>query len=198
MKMRKIMWAVCLAALMPISAEAVAATSYDEPQQKEILRKKEIPNPEKTARRRTDEMDKVLNLTEKQYKKIYKLNLKEEREKLEVLIGRGGKDMNRPPMREGGCPPMMNGGGQPPMMVGGRPPVMTPPAGDDKMKEEMQERAEKKIKKLRKILTDEQYDLWLTMKPEQPVPHPMPEAGRPAPHEEDFPVEMLQNETEHE
>ena len=143
-------------------------------------------------------MDKVLNLTEKQYKKIYKLNLKEEREKLEVLIGRGGKDMNRPPMREGGCPPMMNGGGQPPMMGGGRPPVMTPPAGDDKMKEEMQERAEKKIKKLRKILTDEQYDLWLTMKPEQPVPHPMPEAGRPAPHEEDFPVEMLQNETEHE
>lgn len=65
---------------------------------------KEIPNPEKTARRRTDEMDKVLNLTEKQYKKIYKLNLKEEREKLEVLIGRGGKDMNRPPMREGGRP----------------------------------------------------------------------------------------------
>ena len=35
MKMRKTMWAVCLAALMPISAEAVAATSYDEPQQKE-------------------------------------------------------------------------------------------------------------------------------------------------------------------
>lgn len=65
---------------------------------------KEILNPEKTARRRTDEMDKVLNLTEKQYKKIYKLNLKEEREKLEVLIGRGGKDMNRPPMREGGRP----------------------------------------------------------------------------------------------
>lgn len=181
MKMRKTMWAVCLAALMPISAEAVAATSYDEPQQKENTQKKEIPNPEKTACRRTDEMDKVLNLTEKQYKKIYKLNLKEEREKLEVLIGRGGKDMNRPPMREGG-----------------RPPMMTPPAGDDKMKEEMQERAEKKIKKLRKILTDEQYDLWLTMKPEQPVSHPMPEAGRPAPHEEDFPVEMLQNETEHE
>ena len=50
---------------------------------------------------------------------------------------------------------MMNGGGQPPMMGGGRPPMMTPPAGDDKMKEEMQERAEKKIKKLRKILTDE-------------------------------------------
>lgn len=136
MKMRKIMWAVCLAALMPISAEAVAATSYDEPQQKENTQKKEIPNPEKTARRRTDEMDKVLNLTEKQYKKIYKLNLKEEREKLEVLIGRGGKDMNRPPMREGGRPPMMNGGGQPPMMGGGRPPMMTPPVGDDKMKEE--------------------------------------------------------------
>lgn len=44
MKMRKTMWAVCLAALMPISAEAVAATSYDEPQQKENTQKKEIPN----------------------------------------------------------------------------------------------------------------------------------------------------------
>ena len=51
MKMRKTMWAVCLAALMPISAEAVAATSYDEPQQKENTQKKEIPNPEKTAGR---------------------------------------------------------------------------------------------------------------------------------------------------
>ena len=70
MKMRKTMWAVCLAALMPVSAEAVAATSYDEPQQKENTQKKEITNPEKTARRRTDEMDKVLNLTEKQYKKL--------------------------------------------------------------------------------------------------------------------------------
>lgn len=40
MKMRKTMWAVCLAALMPISAEAVAATSYDEPQQKENTQKK--------------------------------------------------------------------------------------------------------------------------------------------------------------
>lgn len=198
MKMRKTMWAVCLAALMLISAEAVAVTSNDEPQQKENTQEKEIPNPEKTARRRTDEMDKVLNLTEKQYKKIYKLNLKEEREKLEALIGRGERDMNHPPMREGRRPPMMNGGGQPPMMGGGRPPMMTPPAGNDKMKEEMQERAEKKIKKLRKILTDEQYNLWLTMKPEQPAPHPMSEAGRPAPHEEDYPVEVLQDETEDE
>lgn len=198
MKMRKTMWAVCLAALMLISAEAVAVTSNDEPQQKENTQEKEIPNPEKTARRRTDEMDKVLNLTEKQYKKIYKLNLKEEREKLEALIGRGERDMNHPPMREVGRPPMMNGGGQPPMMGGGRPPMMTPPAGNDKMKEEMQERAEKKIEKLRKILTDEQYNLWLTMKPEQPAPHPMPEAGRPAPHEEDYPVEVLQDETEDE
>lgn len=195
MKMEKIMWAVCLAALMSVSAGAVAATSCDEPQQKENMQEKEIPNPEKTARRRTDEMDKMLNLTEKQYKKIYKLNLKEEREKLEAMIGREGKDTNRPPMRGGGRPPMMNDGAQPPMMGGGRPPMMTDSSGR-KMKEDMEKRAEKKMKKIRKILTDEQYDQWLTMKPEQPVSHPMSETGIPAPHEGDFPIEMLQNETE--
>ena len=51
MKMRKIMWAVCLAALMPISAEAVAATSYDEPQQKYLtLRKRHAGVPMKWIR----------------------------------------------------------------------------------------------------------------------------------------------------
>lgn len=37
---------------------------------------KEVPNPEKMAKRRTDEMNELLQLSEKQYKKIYKLYLK--------------------------------------------------------------------------------------------------------------------------
>lgn len=152
-------------------------------------------------------MDKVLNLTEKQYKKIYKLNLKEEREKLEALIGRGDKEAGRPPMMGGGRPPMMDGGGQPPMMGGGQPPMMggrgghpmmRPSDDHEKMKEDIEKRAEKKMKKLRKILSDEQYDLWLTMKPKQPAPHPMPEAGMPAPGEEGPQFDMMQNEAEQE
>ena len=97
MRIKKIVWALCLAALMPVSSTAFAVALPDEPQQEKQTPVKEIPNPEKTARRLTDEMDKVLNLTEKQYKKIYKLNLKEEREKLEALIGRGDKEAGRQP-----------------------------------------------------------------------------------------------------
>lgn len=190
MRIKKIVWALCLAALMSVSSTAFAVALPDEPQQEKQTPVKEIPNPEKTARRLTDEMDKVLNLTEKQYKKIYKLNLKEEREKLEALIGRGDKEAGRPPMMGGGQPPMMGGRGGHPMMR---------PSGDhEKMKEDIEKRAEKKMKKLRKILSDEQYDLWLTMKPKQPAPHPMPEAGMPVPGEEGPQFDMMQNEAEQE
>ena len=207
MKMKKIVCALCLATLLPVSSTASASTVADEPQQEKQAPAKEIPNPEKAARKRTDEMDKVLNLTEKQYKKIYKLNLKEEREKLEALIGHGDKESGRPPMMDGGRPPMMDGGGQPPMMGGGQPPMMggrgghpmmRPSDDHEKMKEDIEKRAEKKMKKLRKILSDEQYDLWLTMKPKQPAPHPMPEAGMPAPGEEGPQFDMMQNEAEQE
>lgn len=199
MRIKKIVWALCLAALMSVSSTAFAVALPDEPQQEKQAPAKEIPNPEKAARKRTDEMDKVLNLTEKQYKKIYKLNLKEEREKLEALIGRGDKEAGRPPMMGGGRPPMMDGGGQPPMMGGrGGHPMMRPSGDHEKMKEDIEKRAEKKMKKLRKILSDEQYDLWLTMKPKQPAPHPMPEAGMPAPGEEGPQFDMMQNEAEQE
>lgn len=207
MKMKKIVCGLCLATLMSVSSTVSATTVADEPQQEKQAPAKEIPNPEKSARKLTDEMDKVLNLTEKQYKKIYKLNLKEEREKLEAMVGRGDKEAGRPPMMGGGRPPMMDGGGQPPMMGGGQPPMMggrgghpmMRPSGDhEKTKEDMEKRAEKKMKKLRKILSDEQYDLWLTMKPEQPAPHPMPEAGMPAPDKEGPQFDMMQNEAEQE
>lgn len=199
MRIKKIVWALCLAALMSVSSTVFAVALPDEPQQEKQAPAKEIPNPEKAARKRTDEMDKVLNLTEKQYKKIYKLNLKEEREKLEALIGRGDKEAGRPPMMDGGGQPPMMGGGQPPMMGGrGGHPMMRPSGDHEKMKEDIEKRAEKKMKKLRKILNDEQYDLWLTMKPKQPAPHPMPEAGMPAPGEEGPQFDMMQNEAEQE
>ena len=90
--MKKIVWMACGMALMYAPLSASANVRYDDPQEK--VQKKEVPNPEKAAQRRTDEMDKALNLTEKQYKKIYKLFLKEEKEKVEAMMQRhpGGRE----------------------------------------------------------------------------------------------------------
>ena len=101
--MKKIVWMACGMALMCAPLSASANVRYDDPQEK--VQKKEVPNPEKAAQRRTDEMDKALNLTEKQYKKIYKLFLKEEKEKVEAMMQRHPGGMN-------GLPPMA---GRPPM-----------------------------------------------------------------------------------
>ena len=101
--MKKIVWMACGMALMCAPLSASANIRYDDPQ--EEVQKKEVPNPEKAAQRRTDEMDKALNLTEKQYKKIYRLFLKEEKEKVEAMMQRHPGGMNgQPPMA--GRPPM--------------------------------------------------------------------------------------------
>lgn len=179
--MKKIVWMACGMALMYAPLSASANVRYDDPQEK--VQKKEVPNPEKAAQRRTDEMDKALNLTEKQYKKIYKLFLKEEKEKVEAMMQRhpGGMD-GQPPM--GGRPPM--GGGMPPQ-GGGFPGMGEFPEGmspEERMKEhaeKMQKEQEKREKKIRKILTEEQYATWQTVKPQPQVLPPMPEGERPGP-----------------
>lgn len=171
-------------ALMCASLSASANIRYDDPQEK--VQKKEVPNPEKAAQRRTDEMDKVLNLTEKQYKKIYKLFLKEEKEKVEAMMQRHPGGMNgQPPMggrhpMGGGRPPM--GGGMPPQGggfpgMGGFPEGMSPEERMKEHAEKMQKKQEKREKKIRKILTEEQYATWQTVKPQ--VLPPMPEGERP-------------------
>lgn len=160
---------------------------FDEPQEK--VQKKEVPNPEKAAQRRTDEMDKMLDLTEKQYKKIYKLFLKEEKEKVEALMERHPEGLNgQHPM--GGRSP--RGEGRPPMGLG-RPPQgggfpgmggddgMTPEERRKAHAEEVQKEQEKREKKIRKILTDEQYAIWQTRKPQ--ILPPMPEGEKPGPRE---------------
>ena len=170
----------------PLSASA--NVRYDDPQEK--MQKKEVPNPEKAAQRRTDEMDKALNLTEKQYKKIYKLFLKEEKEKVEAMMQRHPGGMNgQPPMggrhpMGGGRPPM--GGGMPPQGggfpgMGGFPEGMSPEERMKEHAEKMQKEQEKREKKIRKILTEEQYATWQTVKPQPQVLPPMPEGERPGP-----------------
>lgn len=126
--------------------------------QTENSEKKELPNPEKAARRMTDEMQKSLGLTDKQYKKVYKLNLKEEKARVEQMEARGA-DGNRPPMM-GGAP----GRGFPPMGGNGGP-GMPPPSSSGK--NDMRSLMEKKDKQMKKILTEEQYAKWRS---EQPRP----------------------------
>ena len=81
-------------------------------------------------------------------------------------FGMGG---GRPPM-DGGMGPGM-GGGRPPMGAPGERPVM-----EKDNVEKMQKAAAKKEKKIKKILTAEQYAKWQEMcqpqEPPQPQDHP--------------------------
>lgn len=182
--------AIVMAVMLSASWNVTVADSvYDEPHKME--QKKEMPNPEKAAKKRTDDMDKLLNLTDKQYKKIYKLYLKEEKENVEKMFNRGG---GQHPMN-GGRPPM--GMGQPPMGMG-QPPMggefpamdvnrpdfgnMSPEEIKEKIEKEMKEREEKMLKKIRKILKDDQYEKWLKVKPKAPV-RPLPPSKRPKPQD---------------
>ncbi len=157
----------------------VGALAQDQPtaatDQKKLPR--EVPSPEKNARRMTDEMKRELKLTDKQYEKLYDLHLKEEKERFSAMQGQ--QQTGQRPPREGGPggggrPPM--GGGQPPMGGGGRPGGGgQPPAGgfgqgesprapkDAPTDEERQKAMAARDKKIKKILTPEQYEKWETI-----------------------------------
>ncbi len=134
---------------------------------------REIPSPERNARKTTSAMKRELGLTDKQYDKIYKLNLKEQKElfaaaQAQPAMGQRGAGMgNRP--SGGGMGGGRMGGGQPPMGSGGQRPPMGGdgfgqgmPGGSAKVKtdEDWQKAAEKKEQKIKKILTAEQYSKW--------------------------------------
>lgn len=140
---------------------ACMATPFDMVQSQNSQTKQELPNPEKSARRQTNKLKETLNLTDKQYKQIYKLNLKEEKAKLNTQT-----NQNRPLMPIG----QMGNGGD------GMMPPMGPPPGGDSMEggmerprpsDDMQKQMEEREKKMKKILTDEQYKKWKEIKPEK-------------------------------
>ncbi|MCS2956459.1 hypothetical protein NXX53_03140 [Bacteroides salyersiae] len=109
----KIAWLIVLLAGMPLLLSAQEKDRSSLP--------REVLSPEKVAKRETDEMKKQLQLTEKQYKKIYKLNLKEQKKRFSAMQNseRPNPPMDRPHGMGGGRPPMM--GGEPPAMGGERP-----------------------------------------------------------------------------
>ncbi len=88
--------------------------------------------------------------------------------------------MGSRPGRGGGRPPMEGGMG--PGMGGGRPPMGAPgerPAMEKDNVEKMQKAAAKKEKKIKKILTTEQYAKWQEMRQPQEPPHPQDHPHKP-------------------
>ena len=120
--------------------------------------------PKDRARANADTLNALVQLDEKQYKKVYKIFLEEANSIYDLFPNRSGG--GRPPMG-GGRPPM--GGGRPGSSSsgsrssgggysgGGRPPM------NGQMKsfpERIKEIQEKREKKLKKILTEEQYQIY--------------------------------------
>lgn len=67
---------LCLGIFLSALQVQAQVASEGEPEKKgEMFR--EVPNPEKMAQKETDCLKEALNLTDKQYKKVYKLILKE-------------------------------------------------------------------------------------------------------------------------
>lgn len=130
----------------------------------------ELPNPEHSAKQLTDKMQEELGLTDKQYKKIYKLYLKEQKKMIELLSEQPKDFPPRGGERPQGPRPPMGGPQGGPGRPGERPEMRGPrPDGNSEL-EELREKNEKKIKK---ILTDEQYAKWQKMQPQRP-PKEMP------------------------
>ena len=157
---------------------------------------KDIPSPERNARLITEAMQSRLGLTEKQYKKVYKIQLAEQKTifKYKPTPQRGiEKDLGEMPLQghrmEGGRPP---GRGGFEGMGGGRPPM--PPRemdwNDDrpdpeKIAKALMKAAQKRDKKLKKVLDKGQYEQWLRLEDEVMAPFrfkPEPDRpGRPGP-----------------
>lgn len=164
--MKKQLTTFCYALGLTIMASLTVLPSQVMAQESNRTARHELPNPERSAKEITDMMQKELNLTDKQYKKIYKLYLKEQKKMVEQIGQR--PEGNFPPgngERPQGPRPLMGGQHDGPGRPGERPDMKGPRPGDNSELEELREKNEKKLKK---ILTDEQYAKWQKTKPQKP------------------------------
>lgn len=137
--------------------------------------------PRQRAEQRTNEMDKAVRLDDKQYKKIYRLFLKEENAK-ETAMGDGGP-MGPPPGGMEGRPPQGGGfpggpgtgGGFPVGPGAGGPSSGMPfPGGFGEPQKptvggkeiDSDEYIDAREAKFRKILSAEQYETWRKLHPD--------------------------------
>lgn len=164
--MRKQMKRLCYAVGIVMMTSFLALPTTAIAQESARTERHELPNPERSAKQLTDKMQEELGLTDKQYKKIYNLNLKELKKIIELLKERPQRNF---PPEEGGRPQ----GPRPPMggpqgefgRPGKHPDMKGPhPAGN----QELEKLREKNEKKLKKILTEEQYAKWKKIQPQKP------------------------------
>ncbi len=177
-----------IAVLMVIPSVVISAQSEHPNASKSFeegrLERRVKMTPEDRAKSRTDEMHKAVSLNDKQYKKIYKIFLKEENAK-DSAMGNGGP-MGPPPAGSGGRPPQgggsfdgsrmggpgaggppaggMNGGGMRPKdgFPDGGPQKVTVGGKDIDSDEYIDGREEK----FKKILSSEQYSIWRRLHPD--------------------------------
>lgn len=112
-------------------------------------------SPERKAQMLTERMDSLLGLDKKQYKKLYKINLKEARRQAENAESSPFR-MGGHPGEDGGRPPHDFGGN-----LGGPQHERVSPEDMEKLKQKEAKEREKTEKKIKKILTSEQYERWL-------------------------------------
>lgn len=164
--MRKLMKNLCYAVGITIMVSFLTLPITMMAQESARTERHEVPNPERSAKQLTDKMQKELGLTDKQYKKIYKLNLKEQEKMVELFSKR--PEGNFPPRngeRPQGPRPPMGGPQGGPGKPGERPGMKGPrPEGNS----ELEELRAKNEKKLKKILTAEQYAKWQKIQPQRP------------------------------
>ena len=114
-------------------------------------------DPAQIAQEQTDRLDKLVQLTPKQYKKIYKFNKRQSEQlkrEMENMMPQG---------RPEGFPGGMGPGGMGPGGPGGRPRgngEFRPGPRGGAMQELMEEQQQKRVKKYYKILTEEQFQKW--------------------------------------
>lgn len=171
MKIGKILLSALLSSVLCVFAGSAQERPHLQERASAGREMREAETPETVARRKTDEMDAALNLSRKQYGKVYKLYLNEAKSRSSA------KQSMRPPQgggapqggMHGGAPSRMGGSpgmggsaqmggslhlGGSPGMGGGPSHLGRPGSEPDGADEEAQ------MKKLRKILTEEQYAAW--------------------------------------
>ena len=128
-------------AFTPFVASLAQERPHDEALFSEVLKDKD---PKAIARERTDEMNHLLALSDKQYKKVYKLFLKEEKKRSENSIEPEAFHGNRPPMDQMPGEPPRGKGGPRPEFAGEMPP---PPPHPEGISPKEREKTEKKLRK---------------------------------------------------
>jgi hypothetical protein len=161
-----------LGLLLFVSTNSYAQNFSQEKQHAQTL------DPKNMAKQLTDQIDNLVNLSEKQYKKIYKINLTAFKSQINNMsagrsMGQGGPNM-------GGGRPMMGQGA--PAMGQGEPGMGQGSSGmgggmsqmgemneerSKQIKEDIDEARAKKAKKYKKVLDAQQYQKWMQFENEK-------------------------------